>query len=959
MIAFFSTLSLLASLVCIFIGGLVLLRNPRQPLNRIFCLLCLSIAYWAFIEFQIRISNDYQTADTLIAMRFIWPWPSVFALHLALVLTNQKKILDAKLIYFFGYAPAFLESTLYLIFHDIHWEPIKEFWGWTYQYPHVLLVQVEILYSGMLAIIAVYLCLRYARQLTEGIRKKQAEYITVGLAIPTAAAFITEILLPQVGIKVPEMTTIGFAFACGFIAYAIIRYELFVLTPTATAEEIVSTMPGGLFLVNPDGIIQSVNRAALELVGNPEKELVGKPLEKIFGREWVEEQIQTANGAGRSLTDLREVEGSITNSTGDAKSISAAVTGLKDTRGSYAGTIIVARDITERKLAEEAIRESEQKFRSVAQSAAEAIVCTDNEGIITFWNSGAEKVLGYRSQEAVGSHFRMIVPERHAVDCKKGFTRVASGGQPAILGKTVEVTAKRKNGDEFPIELSLSTWETAEGKYFTAIIHDISDRKKAEAEIYQKTALLEAQLNSTIDGILIVDEDGRKIIQNRRCLELWKIPEEIRISEDFQKQIDYVMGAVVDPERFIERVVSLYDRPDECSRDEVEFSDGTVLDRYSSPVVGSDGRHFGRIWIYRDITVQKQNEGRLLRQSEKLLAGNRDLHAFNEISSLISREIDLEPMLHKVLAKITELDVFSFERKGGVFLVDDSRLELVSSLGHSDEFMKLHEDLRKGQCLCGRVAVSGEVIVSDDCETDHRHEIRYPGMKPHGHVVVPLKVAEQTVGVLYLYTPAEEKIEERHVKLLESIGNLLGVAIANARLFEETKRLSLHDPLTGLANRNLMNLALTKSFAIARRTGRPISLIMLDLDHFKDYNDSYGHASGDRLLQDISLMMSSEIREVDLAARYGGEEFLLILTDTALDQAVEIAERIRISVDTKGFFSERTEKPTHITISLGVAAYDESINNQEILVARADTSLYRAKGNGRNRVEAWLQNVRQ
>ena len=195
------------------------------------------------------------------------------------------------------------------------------------------------------------------------------------------------------------------------------------------------------------------------------------------------------------------------------------------------------------------------------------------------------------------------------------------------------------------------------------------------------------------------------------------------------------MGAAIDPGKFIEKVVYLYDHPDECSRDEVEFRDGTVLDRYSSPVVGSDGKHFGRIWIYRDITKRKRNEVKLLKQSEELMAGNKNLLAFNEISSLVSREIDLQPLLNKVLARITDLDVFSFERKGGVFLLDDHHLVLVASLGQSDEFLKQHKEIKSGQCLCGRAAVSGEVIVSEDCETDHRHDIRYEGMKDRKSVV--------------------------------------------------------------------------------------------------------------------------------------------------------------------------------------------------------------------------------
>jgi hypothetical protein len=133
-----------------------------------------------------------------------------------------------------------------------------------------------------------------------------------------------------------------------------------------------------------------------------------------------------------------------------------------------------------------------------------------------------------------------------------------------------------------------------------------------------RTSLLEAQLNSTIEGILVVDGQGKKVIQNQRTIDLWKIPKHIVDNDDDQMQVQHVRYMTKDPEKFVEKVVYLYSHPEETSRDEVELTDGTVLDRYSAPVLGKDGNNYGRIWAFRDITERKRAEEELERLISEL-----------------------------------------------------------------------------------------------------------------------------------------------------------------------------------------------------------------------------------------------------------------------------------------------------------------------------------------------------
>lgn len=363
----------------------------------------------------------------------------------------------------------------------------------------------------------------------------------------------------------------------------------------------------------------------------------------------------------------------------------------------------------------------------------------------------------------------------------------------------------------------------------------------------------------------------------------------------------------------------------------------------------------GTICIARNISDRKKADELIRHQSEGLIERNAELTALYEISSALQSPTDRDVMLKLALDTIIGLEVFHIEQKGGIFGVAGNHLKLLVSVGHSHGFLEAHENLTIDDCLCGLAVKTGQLIYSASSDEDSRHTIRYPEMTDHGHVIVPLKTGEQVTGVLYLSLQAGAQFNARQRKLLETIGSQLAIAMENARLYEETRALSLHDPLTGLANRRLMSLELEKTLARSSRSGKPFSLVMLDLDHFKNYNDLYGHTAGDRLLAGISRLILEEIRRIDLGTRYGGEEFLLILPDTELADAMDVAERIRARVEATAFPLSEDMRSTGITVSLGVASWDSSIVSEDILITRADTALYMAKFRGRNQVASWIE----
>jgi len=333
----------------------------------------------------------------------------------------------------------------------------------------------------------------------------------------------------------------------------------------------------------------------------------------------------------------------------------------------------------------------------------------------------------------------------------------------------------------------------------------------------------------------------------------------------------------------------------------------------------------------------------LAKVQQDLVSANEETTILYIISSKINRTIDLDELLQLVLETIVQMPTFPFLDKGGVFLVEGEAMHLAAHLGHSTEFLDAHKRMKVGECLCGQVAKTGELVISSDCFSDDRHTILPSDTEPHGHIIVPLKGINRLVGVLYLYLPVNRNVSDHLKKMFEIIGAHVGIAIENATHYKDAKELTLVDPLTGLQNRRVMLANLEKYIVLAERHNRNLSIIMMDLDHFKKFNDNYGHQAGDRLLIQIADIMRGLVRKSGHIVRYGGEEFLVMLPETDQNDAYQVAERIRTTVG----------EQTPVTISLGIASFQQGQKGLTThdLIRDADTALYRAKQLGRNRIE--------
>jgi diguanylate cyclase (GGDEF)-like protein len=226
---------------------------------------------------------------------------------------------------------------------------------------------------------------------------------------------------------------------------------------------------------------------------------------------------------------------------------------------------------------------------------------------------------------------------------------------------------------------------------------------------------------------------------------------------------------------------------------------------------------------------------------------------------------------------------------------------------------------------------------------------------PRAMLAVPILREHQLLGLVTTVDPEDGGFGDDDIESLSALAVQAGVAIENARLHRVVERQAVTDALTGLANRRQFYEVLGREYERAQRFGTPLSLILLDIDDFKQINDTRGHLAGDAVLHGVAATLAELIREIDMAARYGGEEFAILLPQTAQDGAAQLAERLRREIATRPirFGPDEIEG---ITASFGVAAGPEDSMTQIDLIASADAALYQAKRDGKNHVtvaEAW------
>ena len=340
------------------------------------------------------------------------------------------------------------------------------------------------------------------------------------------------------------------------------------------------------------------------------------------------------------------------------------------------------------------------------------------------------------------------------------------------------------------------------------------------------------------------------------------------------------------------------------------------------------------IAVLRDISERKKAQ-------QEILQALNIQRVLDSILNISLPPLTLKEVLMKSLDEFLSIPAFALLKKGAVFLVcdDGKTLEMVAQRNLPDELLQSCAMIPFGHCLCGKAAASREIVFFNHITEEH--EISFDGIQPHGHYCIPILSEERLLGVLNAYVPDGHISDENEEKYLKTVADTLALVIERKQAEEALRQMAHNDALTGLPNRVLFYDRLEQVLMLAQRHKEAFAVLFLDLDHFKEINDSLGHDMGDLLLRETANRLLSCVRKSDTVARMGGDEFTVILAEIKERESVELVAKNILNLLLEPF--ELDGKSCNIGCSIGISIYPEDGMDNETLLKNVDTAMYHAK----------------
>lgn len=669
---------------------------------------------------------------------------------------------------------------------------------------------------------------------------------------------------------------------------------------------IVDTPDYAMITMTADGTITSWNATAERLYGYRAVEMIGSPASVLLPADRSNETAQLLERIcrGEKIEHLETVR---RRKDGSLMEVSLAVSPLRNIEGAVLGASFIVSDISRYLRTEQRLKQSEERYRSLFHHSRAVMLILDPEsGQIVDANESALNFYGYRREELLTMNI-MSINTLNPKEVRRELERAVTEKRSYF-----KFRHRLAAGQERDIEVYSSPFEADGKKLLHSIIHDISDRSHAEAELSKLSTAVEQSPSS------IVITDRRGVIQ-------YVNPKFSSITGYTQEEVKGKTPAVLKSGRTAaeeyrllwETILSGHEwRGEFYNR---KKNGGFYWERVViAPIMGPEGRIDNFVAIKEDISEQKAMEEALRKSEEhyRLLADN---------STDMIWAVDRKGLFTYVSPSVQRLlgytpDEFIALPVSALFS-DSSRLGVLTTL--KNIFRKVEMGVYPGP---------------------QRLEIEY--IRKDGSLIwmeATYNVVLDGEGRLIGGQGTSRDITERKIAEVEL-----------HRYHNFLENLSTTDGLTGVANRRRFDEYLESEWRRASRSGTPLSLILLDIDDFKRYNDQYGHLAGDDCLRRVAGVVASIVRRPgDLVCRFGGEEFACILPQTTLTGAVSVASLIVMEVEKLGIMHECSRGGKYVTISSGVATLVPGTNQTTLeLIKKADEFLYEAKNQGRNRV-AW------
>ena len=329
---------------------------------------------------------------------------------------------------------------------------------------------------------------------------------------------------------------------------------------------------------------------------------------------------------------------------------------------------------------------------------------------------------------------------------------------------------------------------------------------------------------------------------------------------------------------------------------------------------------------------------------------NKEVTIYHDVAKALTSSLDLDSILQTIMEKMAE---YFRPENWSLLMVDDARRELYFAIavGDASEALK-NVRLKVGEGIAGWVAQHGEQVMVADVMNDPRFARRIDDLtkwETRSVMCIPLSSKHRVLGVIQLVNVHTDHFTEQESFFLQSLCDYAAIAIENARAVEKIQELTITDDCTGLFNARHLYKVLETEVYRSSRYGYEFTVVFIDLDHFKQVNDTHGHLVGSKLLAEIGYIIKAQLRLIDYAFRYGGDEFVVLLPQTGKDAALVVAKRLRDSLRASMFCQEEGLN-LNVRASMGVATYPHDAKTPHDIIRQADEMMYMVKNSTRDNI---------